>query len=98
MRDLAVAHVDQVAVLADAAVLADPDAVDGDVEPVGLEGGVGGADRGQHPAPVGVLAVDGALEEVVAGDGAADLDGVVLGGGVDHLDPDVLGWRPRRRR
>ena len=58
---------------------------------VGLERRVGGADGGQHPAPVGVLAVDRALEQVAAGDRAADLDGVVLGRGADDLDRDVLG-------
>ena len=50
----------------------------------GVEGGRGGADRGEHPAPVGVVAEDRALEQVAAGDAAGDLDGVVLG-------------RPRRR-
>ena len=38
-----------------------------------------GADRGEHPAPVRVVAEQRALEQVVAGDAAADLDRVVLG-------------------
>ena len=50
-----------------------------------------GADRGEHPAPVGVLAVDRALEQVAAGDGPGDLDRVVLGRRADDLDRDVLG-------
>ncbi len=59
-------------------------AVDRDVELVGLERGAGGADGGQDPAPVGVVAEERALEQVVAGDRPADLDRVGLG-------------RPRRR-
>ena len=34
--------------------------------------------RGEHPSPVGVLAEDGGLEQVVAGDAAAHLDRLVL--------------------
>ena len=86
-----------VAVLADAAARADPHAVDRDVEPVRVEGGPGGADRGEHPAPVGVVAEDGALEQVVAGDRAADLDGVVLGRPRARPRSRCRGWRPRRR-
>ena len=54
------------------AVPADPDAVDGHVQLVRLEDRAGGADRGQHAAPVRVLAVDRALEQVAPGDGPAD--------------------------
>ena len=71
-------QVDLGAVLGRGAVAADPDAVERDRELLGLEGGVGGADRGQHPAPVGVLAVDGALEQVAAGHRPADRHGVGL--------------------
>ena len=62
-----------------------------------LERGVGGADRGQHPAPVGVVAEQRGLEQVVAGARPADVDRVVLAGGVRTVDRDVLGRRPRRR-
>ena len=55
-------------VLADPAGAADLDAVDRDVRAVGVEGGPGRADGGQDAAPVGVVAEDRALEEVVAGD------------------------------
>ncbi len=67
------------------------DAVDGDVEVVGVEGGRGRADGGQHPAPVGVVAEQRALEQVVPRDRPADLDRVVLGGGAADVDGDLLG-------
>ena len=73
-----------------AAVAADPDAVDGDVQPVRLERRVGGAHRGQDPAPVRVLPGDGALEQVGPGHRAADGDRVLLAGRADHLDGDQL--------
>ena len=60
------------------AVPAHPDPVDRDGERVGVEGRSRRARRGQDPAPVRVLAVDGALEEVAARDGATDLDCCVL--------------------
>ena len=71
-----------------AAVSADLHAVEGDVDAVRLEVSAGGADRREHPAPVGVLAEDRALEEVAAGDRSAHLDRVVLRRCVLHLDGD----------
>ena len=56
----------------------------------GSNAACGGADAGQHPAPVGVVAEDRGLEQVAAGDAAADLDGVVLGGGVERGDRDLV--------
>src|SRR6185312_6486957 len=53
---VAAGEVDQGPVLADAPGAADLHAVDGNVQPVGLEGGAGGAHGGEHAAPVGVLA------------------------------------------
>src|SRR4051794_34329741 len=90
-RHLAAGEVDQVAVLADAAVAADPNAVDGHGQLLRFELRVGGADGRQHAAPVRVVAVHGSLEQVAAGDGLGDLDGVVLGRGMDDFDGDVLG-------
>src|SRR5207245_8966505 len=55
-----------------------------------IEHGGGGADGGQDPAPVRVVAEHRALEQVAPGDRPADVDRVVLGGGVDHLDGDVV--------
>ena len=52
--------------------------------------GVGRADRGQHPAPVRVLAVHRALEQVAARHCPADLDGVVLVGRACDRDRDLL--------
>ena len=69
---------------------ADLDAVERDVEVERVERGGGGADGGQDPAPVRVAAEHGALEQVAARDRAADLDGVGLRGGADHLDRDVV--------
>ena len=57
---------------------------------VRVEGGAGRADRGEHPAPVGVVAEDRALEQVVAGDRPGDLEGVGLRRGGAHLDRDVV--------
>ena len=51
----------------------------------------GRPDRGEHASPVRVVAEQGALEQVVAGDAASDLDGVVLVGGADDLDAHLLG-------
>ena len=48
------------------------------------------ADRGEHAPPVGVVAEDRALEEVVAGHGAGHLERVVLGCRGAHLDGDVV--------
>src|SRR5690606_28601121 len=73
------------------AAAADPHAVDGHVDPVRLEDRVGGADRGDDPAPIRVLPVDRALEQVRPGHGAAHGHRVLLGGGADHLDRDRLG-------
>ena len=65
------------------------------VHVVGVERGIGGADRGEHAPPVRVLAEDGGLEQVVASDRATHLDGVVFGDGTDDLDRDVVA-RPLR--
>ena len=89
--DLAAGEVDALARVADRAAAADRDAVDRDVDLVGLERGVGGADRGEHPAPVGVVAEQRRLEQVVAGAGAAGVEARPDGGGVAHRDRDVLG-------
>ena len=57
----------------------------------GVEGRRGGADRGEDPAPVGVPAEDGALEQVVAGDRAGDLDARRRSVAAwTHLDRDVV--------
>jgi glutamate N-acetyltransferase/amino-acid N-acetyltransferase len=48
------------------------------------------SDGCQHPPPVGVVAEDGALEEVVAGDRAGHLERVRLARGRPHLDGDVV--------
>src|SRR3954451_5747779 len=69
---------------------ADPDAVHRDVEVGRVEGGAGRPDAGQDPTPVGVVAVDRGLEQVAARDRAADLDGVVLGRGVQDRDRDLV--------
>ncbi len=59
----------------DGALAAHPHAVDRDVEGVRLEGGARWCPTGgQDPTPVGVLAVDGALEQVAAGQRPSDLD------------------------
>ena len=50
-----------------------------DVDVVRVELGIRRADRREHAAPVGVVAEDRGLEEVVARDRATDLDGVVFG-------------------
>ena len=77
---------------------AHPDAVHRHVQGCGLEGGPGRADGGEDAAPVGVVAEDRALEEVVAGDGAGDLEGVVDARGADDLDRDVVGGALRVAR
>ena len=69
---------------------ADPHAVDRDVDLVRLERGRRRADRGEDPAPVGVVAEERGLDQVVAGDRPADLDRVVLAGRAGDLDRDVL--------
>src|SRR6185437_6877341 len=86
-------EVDQVAVVADAPRATDLHAVEGDIDGVGVELDVrpDGADRGKNAAPVGVLPEERGLDQVVAGDRAADLDGAVLGGGAADLDLDLLG-------
>src|SRR4051794_20220295 len=68
-------EVDALARIADRAAPADGDAVDGDVDAVGLERGVGGADRGEDPAPVGVVTEQRGLEQVVARAGPAGGEG-----------------------
>src|SRR5918999_3987104 len=62
------------------AALAEQHAVDRDVDPVGVDGGVGVPDGGGDAAPVRVRAEEGRLDEAVAGHGPGDRDGVVLGG------------------
>ena len=91
-------QVDLGPVLGRGAVPADPDAVESDREVLRLEGGVGGADRAQDPAPVGVLAVDGALEQVAAGHRPGDRHRVVDRGRAGDGHRDALASRPRRRR
>src|SRR3712207_6942020 len=49
---------------------ADLHPVEADVDVLDRERHVGGADAGEHPAPVRVLAEDRALEQVAAGDAA----------------------------
>ena len=88
--DLARLEVDRRGVGVRGGLLADPDAVDRDVEVGGVEGRVRGADGGEHAAPVGVVAEHRGLEEVAAGDAARDLDGLVLGGGVEGGDGDLV--------
>src|SRR5690606_27514987 len=61
------------------------------VDAVGVERGVGGADRGEDPPPVGVVAEQRGLDQVVAGHGPADRDRVVLAGGAGDLDRHPLG-------
>jgi len=72
------------------AVTAYPDTVDRDVQPIWLEERAGRSHRGEHPAPVRVLAIDGALEQVAPGDGTPDGHRVVLGRRAGHLDGDGL--------
>src|SRR5690606_12603647 len=69
---------------------ADAHAVEPHVDVVRVEGGIGGADGGEHPSPVRVVAEDRGLEQVVPCDRAADGDRVVFAGGVDDLDADVV--------
>src|SRR5262249_3756919 len=69
---------------------AHPDAVDRDVQPVGVEYRVGGADGGQHAPPVRVLAGDRALEQVAPGYRAADGHRVGFPGRTDDLHHDHL--------
>src|SRR5439155_23206142 len=88
--DVAAGEVDLGAVLGGGAGPADPYAVHRHVELVGFEAGAGGADGGEHAAPVGVVAVQGAFEQVVAGDRAADPHRVVLAGRAEDLDGDIL--------
>src|SRR6516165_7446600 len=73
-RDVLRGQVHLGAFVAGGAVTADPHAVDGDVQPVRLEGRVGGPGRGQDPAPVRVLAADVALDQVPPGYGPAHRD------------------------
>ena len=87
---LARGEVDEGAVLAHAARAAHLHAVDRDVELVRVEGSPGRAHGGEHAAPVGVVAEDRALEQVVAGDRPGDLEGVGLGRRGPHLDGDVV--------
>ena len=49
------------------------------------------ADGAEDAAPVGVFAVQGRLDQGVAGDGGGDELGVRKGGRVDDSDPDELG-------
>ena len=55
-----------------------------------IEGRRGRAHSGEHAAPVGVVAEDSALEEIVAGDGARHLEGVGFGCRRTDLDRDVV--------
>ena len=70
--------------------LADPDPVERDVEVGRVERSVGRPDRGEDAAPVRVLPVDRALEEVAPGHRAGHRDRVALTGRVDHGDGDVV--------
>src|SRR4051794_38158724 len=90
-QNLPVGQVDLGPVVAGGTAPAHGDTVDAHVDPVGVERGRGGTDRAEDPAPVRVVAEERALDQVVAADGAADLDRLVLGVRVDHLDGDVLG-------
>src|SRR3954469_4625123 len=90
-QNLPVGQVDLGPVVAGGTAPAHGDTVDAHVDPVGVEPGGGGTDGAEDPAPVRVVAEERALDQVVAGDGAADLDRLVLGVGAGHLDRDVLG-------
>ena len=70
---------------------AQQDTVDGDVEPVRLDGGVGVPGGRRDPAPVGVRPEDRGLHQAVAGDRAGDRHGLVLGGGTGDPHGDPLG-------
>src|SRR5690625_6540808 len=61
---LATGQVDQVAGLRRFSAPADRDPVDRHVDLVWLEGGIGGADGGQDPTPVGILAEYRRLEQI----------------------------------
>jgi len=87
---LAPGQVDERAVRAHSPGAAHLDAVHRHVEQVRVEGGTRRADGGQDPTPVGVVAEDGALEEVVACDGAGNLEGIGLGRSGPHLEGDVV--------
>ena len=88
---LAAGQVDERAVVTDASGPADLDAVHRHVEGGRVEGGPGRADGREHPPPVGVVAEDGALEEVVARHRPRDLERVVDADRRAHLDGDVVG-------
>ncbi len=83
-------HVDKFPWLADPAVPADPHTVDGHREPLGLEHRAGRADRGEDPPPVRVLAVQRALDQLVAGDRPGDFQRIGLRRGALRLHRDVL--------
>jgi len=90
-QNFPVAQVDLGAVVTGGTAPAHGHPVDADVQLVGVVRGGGGTDGAEDPAPVRVVAEERALDQVVAGDGAADLDRLVLGVGAGHLDRDVLG-------
>src|SRR5882757_10306863 len=84
-------QVDELARVAGRALAADGDAVDGDVQVVRVEGSARRTDGGEDASPVGVVAEQRALEQVVPGDGSSDLDCVVVVRGAADLDRDLLG-------
>jgi hypothetical protein len=79
------------AILRGGAGPAHPHAVDRDVDRVGFEERVRGAHGGEDAAPVRVVAEQRGLDQVVAGDRAADRDRVVLVLRADDLDGDLFG-------
>ncbi len=83
-------EVDEIGRLGRRATAAHPDAVEGNVEIKRVEGRRRRTNGRENPAPVGILAVDGALEQSAPGDRPAYLDGVPLAGGTAHGDRDVV--------
>src|SRR5690606_11581020 len=86
----AVGEVDGIPGFARFTAPADPYTVEGDVQCSRLERGLGGSHRGEDASPVRVLAVYSGLEQVASGDRPSHGERVVLRGGVDHLDGDVV--------
>ena len=62
--DIALPHVDSLTRVADSPTSAHRDAVDRDIDTIGLEGSRGGSQSRQDPAPIRIFSVDGALEQI----------------------------------
>ena len=84
------AQIHQGPILPEAARASDLNPIHDDIQRGRVENGRSGADGGEHPAPVGVVAEDRTLEEIVAGNRPGDLEDIIFARRRADLDLDVV--------